>query len=183
MPKLFPPLCPENQLPSPSLSPTRFFSSPLRKQNQLTIPRPSPHHQQSLWSINDKFPASSLLVVILLVAFTTYLTIFNLSSLVSIFSHLYASKKRHVVTQMKSDSRPAWKNRAERFEVFRPKHENPEPSEWYVALYAVLNPALVLGWGLRLKLGGRWRWWREKKKEKTTIGKEVEIENSLPWVL
>lgn len=104
---------------------------------------------------NDKFPTSSLLVVISLVAFTTYFTIFNLTSLVTIFSHLYASKKRHVVTQMKSDSRPAWKNRAERFEVFRPKHENPEPSEWYVALYAVLNPASVLGWGLRLKLGGR----------------------------
>lgn len=91
---------------------------------------------------------------------------------------------------MKSDSRPTWKNRGERFEVFRPKHENPEPSEWYVALYAVLNPALILGLGLRLRLRGRsgggeggwrWTWWREKKK--TMTGEEAEVENDMPWVL
>lgn len=92
---------------------------------------------------------------------------------------------------MKSDSREAWKNRGHRFEVFRPKHENPEPSKWYVALYALLNPALVFGLSLRRwRRGGdggggeggwRWIWWREKKK--TTIGEGVGGENDLPWVL
>lgn len=93
---------------------------------------------------------------------------------------------------MKSDSREAWKNRGHRFEVFRPKHENPEPSKWYVALYALLNPALVFGLRLRRwrRRGGDggggeggwgWMWWREKKK--TTIGEEVGSENDLPWVL
>ena len=97
---------------------------------------------------------------------------------------------------MKSDSREAWKNRGHRFEVFRPKHENPEPSKWYVALYALLNPALVFGLRLRRwRRGGGgggdggeegWGWllWMKKgKKKKTTIGKEVDDENDLPWVL
>lgn len=84
---------------------------------------------------------------------------------------------------MKSDSRQAWNNRGHRFEVFRPKHENPEPSEWYVALYALLNPALVLGLRQRRVGGGwSWRWWRGKKKM-MQMGKDVEAENDLPWVL
>lgn len=31
----------------------------------------------------------------------------------------------------------------------------------------------------------KWRltWWREQKKKETTIGREVEAENDLPWVL
>lgn len=139
--------------------------------------------------MNDKFPTSSLIIVIALVACTTYFTIFNLNSLVNIFSRLYATKKRRVVNQMKSDPREAWKYRGHRFEVFRPKPENPEPSEWYVALYALFNPALVFGLGLRrwrrVSGGGegewRWMWWREKRKK--TMGKEVEVENDLPWVL
>lgn len=121
--------------------------------------------------------------MIALVACITYLTIFNLNSLVNLFSRLYAAKKRHVVSQMKSDSRQTWNKRGHRFEVFRPRHENPEPSEWYVGLYALLNPALVFGLSRR-KGGGegwRWRWWR--KKEKIKMGKEVEAENDLPWVL
>lgn len=83
---------------------------------------------------------------------------------------------------MKSDSRQAWNKRGHRFEVFRPKHENPEPSEWYVALYALLNPALVLGVRRRSGEGGwRWRWWRGKKMMK--MGKDMDVENDLPWVL
>ena len=52
-----------------------------------------------------------------------------------------------------------------------------------MGLYALLNPALVLGLSRRKGGGEGWRrrWWR--KKEKIKMGKEVEAENDLPWVL
>ena len=48
---------------------------------------------------------------------------------------------------MKSDRHEQWRTRGQRFEVFRPKYENPQPSEWYVPLYALLRPWVLLGFG------------------------------------
>lgn len=98
---------------------------------------------------------------------------------------------------MKSDRDPAWQQRAHRFEVFRPKLENPEPSQWYVSLYALRNPAALLG--LRRGDAGRdgdkpesesrigvWRylglagWGKAKAKAKA---KEQAVEDDQPWVL
>lgn len=70
---------------------------------------------------------------------------FNINNLVDTFSRLYASKKRTVVQEMKCDLDQAWKRRGERFEVFRPKYDNPQPSEWFITLYALFNPGLILG--------------------------------------
>ena len=70
---------------------------------------------------------------------------FNINSLVGAVGRLYDIKKRRIVKVMKSDLDETWKQRGQRFEVFRPKHENPQPSEWYVILYAFLNPLLFLG--------------------------------------
>ena len=75
----------------------------------------------------------------------TYLTMFNVNSIVEVCSTVYDSKKKVVVEAMKADRNESWKRRGGRFEVFRPKHENPEPSEWYVALYTLLRPAVLLG--------------------------------------
>lgn len=79
----------------------------------------------------------------------TYLTMFNVNSIVRVCGAIYDTRKKTVVEAMKTDRDEAWKKRGGRFEVFRPKHENPEPSEWYVALYTILRPAVLLG------LGGR----------------------------
>ena len=100
---------------------------------------------QSLWSINDKFSNTALIITIILVAAMTYLTMFNVNSLVRLGGTIYDSRKKNVVSAMKADPNEAWKRRGQRFEVFRPKHENPEPSDWYITLYTLLRPALVLG--------------------------------------
>ena len=68
-----------------------------------------------------------------------------MNSLVHTFNRLYEAKKRNVVRGMNSDSDETWKHRGQKFEAFRPKHENPQPSEWYVLLYAILRPAVILG--------------------------------------
>ena len=102
---------------------------------------------QSLWSINDKFSSIALIFVIVIVALTTYTMVFNVNSLVHTFSYVYDTKKRRLVNAMKSDRDERWKQRGQRFEVFRPKHEDPEPSEWYITLYAMLNLATFLGFG------------------------------------
>lgn len=103
----------------------------------------------SLWSINDKFSTTSLIITIVLVATMTYLTMFNVNSMVQVGGTVYDSKKKTVVEAMKADSNEAWRRRGGRFEVFRPKHKDPEPSEWYITLYALLRPTVLLG------LGGR----------------------------
>ncbi|KAL9102390.1 MAG: hypothetical protein Q9163_002456 [Psora crenata] len=99
----------------------------------------------SLWSINDKFSTSALIYVILIVALATYLVMFNINSLVQGLGRLYNMQKTRLVHAMKNDRKDLWKLRGQRFEVFRPKHENPEPSEWYIPLYALMHPGVILG--------------------------------------
>jgi len=70
---------------------------------------------------------------------------FNVNSIVRLWSTLYDKRKKDVVSAMKADQGAAWKQRGKRFEAFRPKHENPEPSGWYIMLYTLLRPAVLLG--------------------------------------
>lgn len=86
-----------------------------------------------------------LIYVIIVVALLTYFTMFNINSLAKVFGQIYEIKKKNVVRAMKNDQKEPWKLRGQRFEVFRPKHENPEPSEWYIPLYALTHPIAVLG--------------------------------------
>ncbi|KAL8665373.1 MAG: hypothetical protein Q9202_002266 [Teloschistes flavicans] len=99
----------------------------------------------SLWSINGMFSINSLIAVIIVVALLTYTTVLNINSIVHSVSILYDTKKRRVINAMKRDKRESWRYCGQRFESFRPKHESPKPSEWYVTIYALLNPATVLG--------------------------------------
>ena len=94
---------------------------------------------------------TALIYVVIIVALLTYFTMFNINSLAQGFGRIYDSKKKYIVRAMKRDRTEAWKQRGQRFEAFRPKHENPEPSEWYIPFYALLHPAVVvdLGWGER----------------------------------
>lgn len=87
----------------------------------------------------------ALIYVIIIVALVTYIVMFNINSLSQGFSRVYEVKKKHVVRAMKHDRNGAWKRRGQLFEVFRPKHENPEPSEWYIPLYALLHPMAIFG--------------------------------------
>ncbi|KAL8785629.1 MAG: hypothetical protein Q9213_003283 [Squamulea squamosa] len=105
----------------------------------------------SLWSVNNMFSSSSLIVVIITVALLTYTTVLNINSIVTSVGLVYDTKKRRVVNAMKRDHRDSWKHCGQRFESFRPKHENPKPSEWYITLYALLNPLAVLGLPQRRK--------------------------------
>lgn len=72
---------------------------------------------------------------------------FNVNSLVHLCGSLYDAKKKNIVRAMKVDGDDKWKQRGKRFEVFRPKHEHPEPSEWYISLYSFLRPLAILGIG------------------------------------
>lgn len=91
------------------------------------------------------FSTKSLIAVVIIVALLTYTTVLNINAIVTSVSSLYDRKKRRVVNAMKKDERDEWKHCGQRFESFRPKHENPKPSEWYITIYAMLNPAAVLG--------------------------------------
>ena len=88
---------------------------------------------------------TALIYVVIIVALVTYFIMFNINSLAQGFGRVYDNKKKYIVQSMKRDHTEVWKQRAQRFEVFRPKHENPEPSEWYIPIYALLHPAVALG--------------------------------------
>ncbi|KAI4201119.1 MAG: hypothetical protein LQ350_003433 [Teloschistes chrysophthalmus] len=108
----------------------------------------------SLWSINNMFSSDALIAVIIVVALLTYTTVLNINSIVHSVSILYDTKKRRVINAMKRDERESWRYCGQQFESFRPKHENPKPSEWYITLYALFNPAAVLGIPRRSKYSG-----------------------------
>ena len=90
---------------------------------------------------------TALIYVVIIVALVTYFVMFNINSLAQGFGRIYDSKKKYIVRAMKRDHNEAWKRRGRRFETFRPKHESPEPSEWYIPFYALLHPAVALGFG------------------------------------
>lgn len=138
---------------------------------------------------------TALIYVVIIVAIITYLTMFNINSLAHGFGEIYDTKKKHVVRAMKRDRNKSWKVRAHRFEAFRPKYDNPEPSEWYIPLYALLHPAAVLGLGQKATAaasggahagseraagsgsGGFARLFRKRKQ------KLEELEEPQPWVI
>lgn len=70
---------------------------------------------------------------------------FNINSLSGALGCMYEIKKRKIVKAMKSDRNELWKQRGQNFEIFRPKHENPRPSEWFITFYALLNPWASMG--------------------------------------
>ncbi len=76
---------------------------------------------------------------------------FNINSIAQGFGDLYGIKKKRLVRAMKADPSTKWKQRGQRFEVFRPKHERPQPSEWYVPMYAILHPAAIFGFGREIR--------------------------------
>ena len=70
---------------------------------------------------------------------------FNINSLSGALGRIYEIKKRKIVKAMKSDRNEIWKQRGQKFEIFRPKHENPRPSEWYITFYALVSPWAFTG--------------------------------------
>lgn len=115
---------------------------------------------------------------------------FNINSLAQLFSEIYNSKKKPVVRAMKRDRKQLWKARGQRFEAFRPKYEDTEPSEWYVPLYAMIRPAAVLGfsWGKKNaasstgveKASGSGAIARLFRRQKAQV---EELEEPQPWVI
>lgn len=150
---------------------------------------------QSLWSVNDQFSMTALIYVVIIVALVTYFIMFNINSLAQGFGRVYDNKKKCIVRAMKRDRNEAWKQRGQRFEVFRPKHESPEPSEWYIPFYALLHPAVAVGLGRtegfsdshpttesetssEPSQGGLARLFRRRKRRT-----EEEEVNDQPWVI
>jgi hypothetical protein len=96
------------------------------------------------------FPIHVLIYVIIFVALATYMIVFNLNSLVRLFSTAYSSYRTSLITSMKSET-GYWEARGERFEnfQFRPKTEIAKPSEWLLIGYAVRRSAVWLGSSFR----------------------------------
>lgn len=111
----------------------------------------------SLWSMNtDLLSITTLAYVIVIIAFSTYLVVFNLNSLVRLSRVAYTAQRSRLLSQMRNDESEAWKQRGKRFDAFgfKPKSEVTKPSEWLLSVYALrMIPAWVKGvWPKRKKV-------------------------------
>jgi hypothetical protein len=121
--------------PSDSQHTSHFY---LPKKHSLTAP------QQSLWSINNMFPLSTLIYTAIIVGLSTYLIVFNLNNLVHEISTLYNSLRSRLVDSMKAKEAESefWFEMGNRFGVFKPQHEKASPSEWWLVLYLFRTGAM-----------------------------------------
>jgi hypothetical protein len=79
------------------------------------------------------------------------MVVFNLDSLVHLFTSTYESYKSSLIASMKSEKESHyWRSRGKRFEnfQFRPKAEVEKPSEWLLVGYALSRSLRWLGGGL-----------------------------------
>jgi hypothetical protein len=83
----------------------------------------------SLGNMSDAlFPLHVLIYVIILVGFVTYMVVFNLDTLVRLFTNTYESHRNSIVDDMKSEKDEYWRSKGEEFGnfYFRPKTEAGE---------------------------------------------------------
>jgi hypothetical protein len=96
------------------------------------------------------FPIHILIYVIIFVAVATYMIVFNLNTLVGVFSSGYESQRAKLVQKMKSEAgSDYWQSRGAMFEnfQFRPKAEIAKPGEWILIVYAIKRAVVGLGSG------------------------------------
>lgn len=96
------------------------------------------------------FPLHILIYVIIFVALATYMIVFNLNSLVHLFTTAYETYKSSLIVSMKSETGSQyWKSRGESFKnfQFRPKAEVKKPSEWLLVGYTLSRSLRWLGEG------------------------------------
>jgi hypothetical protein len=101
----------------------------------------------SLGSMSDAlFALNVLIYVIILVAFATYMVVFNLDTLARIFTNTYESHRNSLVEKMKLEVNEYWKSKGEEFgnSYFRPKSEAVKSSEWILVAYAIRRAVITL---------------------------------------
>jgi hypothetical protein len=117
---------------------------------------------QSVWSINNSiFSLSSLTIVAIVVALSTYFIVFNLNNLVYVSRGTFRSIAQHqidnMVEKMQQDPSNEWKKRGKRFTKFKPDLAvEHKPSDWRLLQYAVhLGWQTIRSWVSRGKEGAR----------------------------
>ena len=105
------------------------------------------------------FSTKTLIYTIIIIGLTTYAIVFNLNNLVLQFSRSYQSLRDRLVSQMKEvkDESRFWTEKGERFDVFRPQHEKPHPSEWWIVIFLTRT--------LFVKVSGFLHFWASKDKD------------------
>ena len=92
------------------------------------------------------FPLNVLIYVIILVAFATYRAVFNLDTLVRLFTNNYESHRNSLANKMKLEVDKYWRSKGEEFgnSYFRPKSEAAKPNEWILVAYAIRKAVVLI---------------------------------------
>ena len=81
-----------------------------------------------------------LFAVMIIIGGVTYTLVLNLEHVAQSTNDCYNVLKKQVLKPMKKDTAKAWKDRAKKYEVFKPLSTNTKPSEWWVLWYIVFWP-------------------------------------------
>ena len=92
-----------------------------------------------IWSINESYGGTSLVITSVLVAAGTYFIVGNLENTIGALKAIYRAFKRPIVDRMAKDDDQIWSERGVGFQSFQPRREIVKPSEWYVARYWVVE--------------------------------------------
>jgi hypothetical protein len=92
------------------------------------------------------FSLHALIYVIILVAFATYMVVFNLDTLASLFTNTYDSYQNSLADKMKSETDKYWRPKRKEFGkfYFRRKAEAVKPNEWILVAYAIRRAVVGL---------------------------------------
>jgi hypothetical protein len=80
-----------------------------------------------------------LFAVMIIIGGVTYTIVLNLENLSQSTYDYYSVLKKRVIKPMKEDSKPAWNERAKKYEEFEPITTKTKPSEWWVLWYTFVS--------------------------------------------
>lgn len=100
---------------------------------------------QAIWSINESYSRTSLLIVTVAVAVATYATTFNLNNLVGGLRKVFAPKRRALIEQMRKETDSRWQALGERFKTFQKSERGQvKPSEWIIWMFLVRSAVVAV---------------------------------------
>lgn len=113
----------------------------------LSFPRHTDEYK-ALWAIpniTDTSTRTPFIIAAVLIAFVTYMIVFNLNALVAFGWTTYDGIRKKCIQKMNGyPPKTNWKNLGHRFKRFEPDRGSDKPSEWYILKYCISHPFQLL---------------------------------------
>jgi len=99
------------------------------------------NYLKALWAIpniTESTTRNPFIIAAILIAFVTYMVVFNLNALAAFGWATYRGFRRKCIQNMTQQEK--WEKLGVRFNRFEPDRGSDKPSEWYILLYCIVHP-------------------------------------------